>query len=83
MAVIHHHPHFITRDLEQQPRFRRADCVIPSVAANSETLAYAYFAVAYLNKDSDKAKAKEYVAKALSLKPDYKDAAALSSQLNK
>ena len=53
------------------------------VAANSETLAYAYFAVAYLNKDSDKAKAKEYVAKALSLKPDYKDAAALSSQLNK
>ncbi|WP_018675169.1 tetratricopeptide repeat protein [Riemerella columbina] len=52
-------------------------------AKNQETLAYAYFAVAYLEKDSNVAKAKDYVSKSLQLKPDYKDAQNLSQSLNK
>lgn len=42
--------------------------------ANKETLSYAYFAVAYLVKDSDPAKAKEYAAKSVQLNPNYTDA---------
>lgn len=53
------------------------------VDANKETLSYAYFAVAYLSKDSDKEKAKTYVAKSLELNPEYKDAQNLSKELNK
>ncbi|EJL72128.1 tetratricopeptide repeat protein [Chryseobacterium populi] len=51
--------------------------------ANKQTLAYAYFAVAYMNKDSDIAKAKDYVAKSLQLDPTYQDAVKLNAEINK
>ncbi len=51
--------------------------------ANKQTLAYAYFAVAYMNKDSDPAKAKEYVAKSVQLDPTYQDAVKLNAEINK
>lgn len=53
------------------------------VEANKQTLAYAYFAVAYLSKDSDPAKAKDYVAKSLQLDPTYQDAVKLNTEINK
>jgi len=53
------------------------------VEANKQTLAYAYFAVAYLSKDSDVAKAKDYVAKSLQLDPSYQDAVKLNTEINK
>ncbi|MCX8533755.1 tetratricopeptide repeat protein [Chryseobacterium luquanense] len=53
------------------------------VEANKQTLAYAYFAVAYLEKDKDLAKAKDYVAKSLQLDPTYQDAVKLNSEINK
>lgn len=53
------------------------------VEANKQTLAYAYFAVAYLSKDSDAAKAKDYVAKSLQLDPSYQDAVKLNTEINK
>lgn len=51
--------------------------------ANKQTLAYAYFAVAYMSKDSDAAKAKDYVAKSLQLDPTYQDAVKLNAEINK
>jgi len=51
--------------------------------ANKQTLAYAYFAVAYMNKDSDPAKAKEYVSKSVQLDPTYQDAVKLNAEINK
>ncbi|MCP2036905.1 tetratricopeptide repeat protein [Kaistella faecalis] len=51
--------------------------------ANKETLSYAYFAVAYLVKDSDPAKAKTYAAKSVELNPAYQDAVNLNKSLNK
>jgi len=51
--------------------------------ANKQTLSYAYFAVAYMNKDSDPAKAKEYVAKSIQLDPTYQDAVKLNAEINK
>ncbi|WBX99132.1 tetratricopeptide repeat protein [Chryseobacterium gambrini] len=51
--------------------------------ANKQTLAYAYFAVAYMSKDSDVAKAKDYVAKSVQLDPTYKDAVKLNAEINK
>lgn len=53
------------------------------VEANKQTLAYAYFAVAYIAKDSDLAKAKDYVAKSLQLDPAYEDAVKLNKEINK
>lgn len=53
------------------------------VEANKDTLSYAYFAVAYLVKDSDIAKAKEYAAKSVQLNPTYQDAINLNKALNK
>lgn len=53
------------------------------VEANKQTLAYAYFAVAYLSKDSDTAKAKEYVGKSVQLDPTYQDAVKLNAEINK
>lgn len=53
------------------------------VEANKQTLAYAYFAVAYLSKDSDVAKAKDYVAKSVQLDPTYQDAVKLNAEINK
>lgn len=51
--------------------------------ANKQTLAYAYFAVAYMSKDSDMAKAKDYVAKSVQLDPTYQDAVKLNAEINK
>lgn len=51
--------------------------------ANKQTLAYAYFAVAYMSKESDMAKAKDYVAKSLQLDPTYQDAVKLNAEINK
>jgi tetratricopeptide (TPR) repeat protein len=51
--------------------------------ANKQTLAYAYFAVAYMNKDTDLAKAKDYIAKSLQLDPTYQDAVKLNAEINK
>lgn len=53
------------------------------VEANKQTLAYAYFAVAYLEKDKDLAKAKDYVAKSVQLDPTYQDAVKLNAEINK
>lgn len=53
------------------------------VEANKQTLAYAYFAVAFLEKDKDLAKAKDYVAKSLQLDPNYQDAVKLNAEINK
>lgn len=50
--------------------------------ANKESLSYAYFAIAYLEKDSNLNKAKEYVAKSVQLNPAYQDAVNLNTQLN-
>jgi len=50
---------------------------------NKETLSYAYFAVAYLVKDSDVNKAKSYAAKSVELNPAYQDAVNLNKSLNK
>lgn len=51
--------------------------------ASKETLSYAYFAVAYLVKDSDPAKSKEYVSRSVTLNPSYQDAINLNKELNK
>ncbi|MCJ8153575.1 hypothetical protein MKJ01_07335 [Chryseobacterium sp. SSA4.19] len=51
--------------------------------ANKQTLAYAYFAVAYMSKDNDLAKAKDYVAKSVQLDPTYQDAVKLNAEINK
>lgn len=60
------------------------DTVKPAeVDANKQTLAYAYFAVAYMVKDSDLAKAKDYAAKSVQMDPSYTDAVNLNKQLNK
>lgn len=53
------------------------------IEANKQTLAYAYFAVAYLEKDKDIAKAKDYLAKSLQLDPTYEDAVKLNQEINK
>ena len=50
--------------------------------ANKETMSYAYFAIAFIAKDSDKEKAKTNVAKSLALNPSYADALALQKTLN-
>ncbi|MFX1646357.1 hypothetical protein JZ933_06835 [Riemerella anatipestifer] len=49
---------------------------------SKETLSYAYFAVAYLEKDKNREKAKEYALKSVQLNPDYKDAQNLLKLLN-
>lgn len=49
--------------------------------ANKETLAYAYFIVAYYQKDTDPVKAKQYVTKALEINPSYQDAINLNKVL--
>lgn len=53
------------------------------VESNKEILSYAYFAVAYLIKDSNPAKAKDYVSKSVQLNPSYQDAVNLNNELNK
>lgn len=51
-------------------------------AANKESLSYAYFAVAYLDKEQDLEKAKKYIAKSLQLNPTYQDAINLEKQIS-
>ena len=53
------------------------------VDSNKEILSYAYFAVAYMVKDSDAAKAKDYASKSVALNPTYQDAINLNNELNK
>ncbi|WP_209388793.1 tetratricopeptide repeat protein [Chryseobacterium sp. RR2-3-20] len=53
------------------------------IEANKQALAYSYFAIAFLEKDKDVAKAKDYVAKSLKLDPSYQDAINLNAELNK
>ncbi len=53
------------------------------VEANKESLSYAYFAIAYLEKDKDLTKAKQYAAKSVQLNPTYQDAVKLNTELNK
>ncbi len=53
------------------------------VESSKEVLSYAYFAVAYLDKESNPAKAKDYVSKSVMLNPSYQDAINLNNQLNK
>ncbi len=51
--------------------------------ANKETLSYAYFAVAYISRESDPAKAKDYVNRSVTLNPTYQDAVNLKKALEK
>ena len=53
------------------------------VESSKEVLSYAYFAVAYLDKDSNPAKAKDYASKSVMLNPSYEDAVKLNNDLNK
>ncbi|QQV01988.1 MULTISPECIES: tetratricopeptide repeat protein [Chryseobacterium] len=53
------------------------------VEANKKTLAYALFAVAFLEKDNDVEKAKTYLLRSLALDPTYQDAINLNAELNK
>jgi tetratricopeptide (TPR) repeat protein len=50
--------------------------------AAKETMSYAYFAIAFIAKDSDKEKAKAMVAKSVALNPTYADAVNLQKALN-
>lgn len=71
-------------DLARNAYQKFIDTVKPAdMESNKQTLAYAYFAVAYMVKDSDPAKAKDYVAKSLQMDPSYQDAVKLNTQLNK
>lgn len=53
----------------------------PKEDANKDMLYYAYFFVAYQIKDSNPAKAKEYVTKSLQFNPTYQDAINLDKAL--
>ncbi len=53
------------------------------VESSKEILSYAYFAVAYLVKDTNPSKAKDYVSRSVTLNPAYQDAVNLNNQLNK
>ncbi|GGG65183.1 tetratricopeptide repeat protein [Epilithonimonas arachidiradicis] len=51
------------------------------VEANKQNLAYAYFFIAFLDKDTDKEKAKQYIAKSLQYDSSNQDALNLSKSL--
>ena len=70
-------------DLAASSYQKYIDKVKPAeIDANKETLSYAYFAIAYLDKGSDLAKAKDYVSKSVTLNPNYEDAVKLNKELN-
>ncbi|MGS0747717.1 hypothetical protein [Halpernia sp. GG3] len=70
-------------DLAASSYQKYIDKVKPAeIDANKETLSYAYFAIAYLDKASDLAKAKDYVSKSVTLNPNYEDAVKLNKELN-
>ncbi len=50
--------------------------------AAKETMSYAYFAIAFITKESDKEKAKIMVEKSLALNPTYADALSLKKTLD-
>lgn len=71
-------------ELAQQSYEKFISTIKPAeMDANKEILSYAYFAVAYLVKDNNPAKAKDYAAKSVQLNPSYQDAVNLNKQLNK
>lgn len=51
------------------------------VAANKDSLAFAYYVVAFLEKDTNLAKAKQYILKSIELNPGNADATKLSKAL--
>ena len=51
------------------------------VEANKQNLAYAYFFIAFQDKDTDKEKAKQYIAKSLQYDNSNQDAITLSKSL--
>ena len=53
------------------------------IEANKPSLGYAYFFVAFMEKDSNPEKAKQDVAKSLEYEPTYQDAINLQKALNK
>ena len=55
----------------------------PEQMQQQETMAYAYYLVAFFNQNKDITKAKDYALKAVQLKPDYHDAVNLNNELSK
>lgn len=53
------------------------------IEASKQSLGYAHFFVAYMEKDSNPEKAKQNIAKSLEYEPTYKDAIDLQKALNK
>ncbi|WP_312761123.1 tetratricopeptide repeat protein [Epilithonimonas sp.] len=53
------------------------------IEASKPSLGYAYFFVAFMEKDANPEKAKQYVAKSLQYEPTYQDAINLQKALNK
>ena len=53
------------------------------IEASKPSLGYAYYFIAFLEKDSNPEKAKQYVAKSLEYEPTYQDAITLQTALNK
>ena len=53
------------------------------IEASKPSLGYAYFFVAFMEKDSNPEKAKQDVAKSLEYEPTYQDAINLQKALNK
>ena len=53
------------------------------IEASKPSLGYAYYFIAFLEKDSNPEKAKQYVTKSLEYEPTYQDAITLQTALNK
>ena len=53
------------------------------IEANKQSLGYAYFFVAYMEKTANPEKAKQYISKSLEYEPTYQDAIDLQKVLNK
>lgn len=51
------------------------------ISEHKVTLSYAYFAISYLSKNSNKQKAIQYIKKSLQLNPNFKDAVSLEKFL--
>ncbi|SDE66886.1 tetratricopeptide repeat protein [Riemerella columbipharyngis] len=49
---------------------------------NKDMISYAYFVVAYYERDTDRVKAKDYVIKSLQINPDYSEAQNLLKYIN-
>lgn len=53
------------------------------IEASKQSLGYAYFFIAYMEKDANPEKAKQAIAKSLEYEPTYQDAINLQKTLNK